>query len=930
MMKAIAFKRNLLMALTMLLVGAFGVPSNGLADLNDGLVGYWRFDEGSGSITYDETDNHNDGTIYGATWYDEGVSGSALSFDGDHDYVNLGNDASLYWPSMSITEWISFTDAEWMFTVNDQSPTNGAWGMSMGVGEDGHVSVGVCNGSGNDCMAATSQTALNDGEWHFVAGTYCNIDKTIKIYIDGEFNDEDSWASSLMHDPDLYDWIIGARSSSFVYPHHDPHWYKGLIDEVRIYDRALSEEEIEDLYNNPGGNQPPTAFIDDISPNPAELGQEVTFVGHGEDVDGSIVAYRWQSNIDGVFGTEASFSYSSLTVWKHTISFEVQDDDGEWSEKEYFYYLYIYDPNDFSIDWSYPDPVWMARFNSLVLEAEYLGGDIGGQLVYGLKENCLTDVDNYESDVRYPGWFFEQPHPWPWGTIRDTIVHPSYPMELTFEVRTHWAWIGDPWSLEHMLVLVFNLIPWGPLGEAFQTYHWAVKGLINSPQYYDAVITAVDGLQTVVNMDTYADVEYEGIGHSYSDTPFTIRWQVPPAKHGLWAASVVMQWPAALSSLLPVPWGWAVEVGIILASQVVYWAAYDPDSNYMELVNPEFIYPPELDSIEYLEARQIAYDLFTAVGYLEALKASFAKYQGALYYNDEEWGTAQLSAVQLYSEMAVQCLEPLLNFMDSNLVAPTPEQIDSMRNSFATLGLPLLEQSVLLQFGYTQEDIDQLADGLANLPDEYYYGTDSIPVLLQEAIYALDSLPDYFGELPGGARLGDLGIEPDSLNINDPPLILNCWVEFPPDSDLTGYQIISAVLNDTVEASYISPTPGDYDLDGIDDIAMQFDPAMLIPVLQEGKQLLSVLGDVILPSTDTVLYSGAAIITVIPFIRGDANGDGQVNLADAVYLVNWLFIGGPPPEPMEAGDANCDGGVDLADAVYIINYLFIGGPPPGC
>jgi predicted MPP superfamily phosphohydrolase len=64
--------------------------------------------------------------------------------------------------------------------------------------------------------------------------------------------------------------------------------------------------------------------------------------------------------------------------------------------------------------------------------------------------------------------------------------------------------------------------------------------------------------------------------------------------------------------------------------------------------------------------------------------------------------------------------------------------------------------------------------------------------------------------------------------------------------------------------------------------------------------------------------------------RGDANGDGVINLADAVFLVNYLFIGGPPPNPMQAGDANCDGEVDLADAVYIINYLFIGGPPPGC
>ncbi len=67
-----------------------------------------------------------------------------------------------------------------------------------------------------------------------------------------------------------------------------------------------------------------------------------------------------------------------------------------------------------------------------------------------------------------------------------------------------------------------------------------------------------------------------------------------------------------------------------------------------------------------------------------------------------------------------------------------------------------------------------------------------------------------------------------------------------------------------------------------------------------------------------------------PFITGDANGDGGINIADASYLINYLFAEGPAPDPLEAGDANCDGRVDIADVVYIINYLFTGGPPPGC
>jgi hypothetical protein len=66
------------------------------------------------------------------------------------------------------------------------------------------------------------------------------------------------------------------------------------------------------------------------------------------------------------------------------------------------------------------------------------------------------------------------------------------------------------------------------------------------------------------------------------------------------------------------------------------------------------------------------------------------------------------------------------------------------------------------------------------------------------------------------------------------------------------------------------------------------------------------------------------------FIRGDANGDGVISSADVVYLINYLFVSGPAPDPLEAGDANSDGVVSSADVVYLINYLFIGGPPPGC
>ncbi len=63
---------------------------------------------------------------------------------------------------------------------------------------------------------------------------------------------------------------------------------------------------------------------------------------------------------------------------------------------------------------------------------------------------------------------------------------------------------------------------------------------------------------------------------------------------------------------------------------------------------------------------------------------------------------------------------------------------------------------------------------------------------------------------------------------------------------------------------------------------------------------------------------------------GEANGDAAYNIGDAVYLINYIFKGGPPPIPylICSGDANCDCADNIGDAVHLINYIFKGGPPP--
>ncbi|MCK4385763.1 MAG: S8 family serine peptidase [candidate division Zixibacteria bacterium] len=73
-------------------------------------------------------------------------------------------------------------------------------------------------------------------------------------------------------------------------------------------------------------------------------------------------------------------------------------------------------------------------------------------------------------------------------------------------------------------------------------------------------------------------------------------------------------------------------------------------------------------------------------------------------------------------------------------------------------------------------------------------------------------------------------------------------------------------------------------------------------------------------------FSALALASGYTYVYGDANGDGVPNAADIVYLINYLFGGGPRPDPPSAGDPNGDCKISTADIVYLINYLYLEGP----
>ena len=78
--------------------------------------------------------------------------------------------------------------------------------------------------------------------------------------------------------------------------------------------------------------------------------------------------------------------------------------------------------------------------------------------------------------------------------------------------------------------------------------------------------------------------------------------------------------------------------------------------------------------------------------------------------------------------------------------------------------------------------------------------------------------------------------------------------------------------------------------------------------------------------SNSAIYFSLNVLPPTPFIRGDVNSDGLVNLPDAIRSLNYLYRGGESPKCLDSADANDDGRIDITDAIYILGYLFRGDP----
>lgn len=213
--------------------------------LNKGLAGFWLFNEGHGNKVNDLSMNRNTGTLTSmafppttASGWNPGRNGVGLNFDGVNDYVDAGNNASLnITGNMTISAWIKIPSAPATYPgIVTKRESDGTVGYVLALNANNAI-LFLLKIEGVSKIATSQTFSLNT--WHHVVGVYNNI--TMVTYVDGTAGN-----------PSNVNGSISISSNALkIGVSHLGAYFNGTIDEVRIYNRALSASEVQQLYIDP-------------------------------------------------------------------------------------------------------------------------------------------------------------------------------------------------------------------------------------------------------------------------------------------------------------------------------------------------------------------------------------------------------------------------------------------------------------------------------------------------------------------------------------------------------------------------------------------------------------------------------------------------------------------------------------------------------
>jgi hypothetical protein len=300
-----------------------------------GITAGYAFDESSGTTTADASGHGITGTLTNGPTFTPGHTGNAITLDGVNDYVSLGNPAALQLTgSMTASAWVYAT----AFPVDDAAVVSKRASNEIGFQLDLTVDTGprtigfkLTNSSGGQ-MFRYGATALQLNTWYYVTGVYDAANQTLNVYLNGQL---DNGALQGTITPSQQNSTanveIGGRPNSTSFQ------FKGLIDDVRIADHALTQDQIQTNMTtslSAPDNIAPTVSLTAPPANNTVAGTVTLTATASDNIGVAGVQFLLDGNALGAEDTTSPYSLAwnsasgSVANGPHTLAARARDTSG--------------------------------------------------------------------------------------------------------------------------------------------------------------------------------------------------------------------------------------------------------------------------------------------------------------------------------------------------------------------------------------------------------------------------------------------------------------------------------------------------------------------------------------------------------------------------------------------------------------------------
>ena len=391
-----------------------------------------------------------------------------------------------------------------------------------------------------------------------------------------------------------------------------------------------------------------------------------------------------------------------------------------------------------SVEWEIPPRAYRGQRYEVILRITNPSDQYYQRVSYSLDQVRASDPSIYwdlraETTIRL---WRGVPEDYQLGSVKEELLIPNEVIKRSFEIYNTWDWI-EPWDpgriLRTFAALGISSLPAPFVG--------SIGDILNIWEALLIQITHLDHLTY-----TYTGTDTANSSPTTGDTEVHLADGKERALVASVMASIITGKLTTAAMFLGSPWFLAAEAVWIVATEVGYATAADPQPYIDEVAVPEPVEIPAhcIPDNANPSGQAIAELSAQLVSVLRALSVSYIRLDAAKAEGLLQGVVKQLAAIEEYTNDVKEIADALKTVVEEALVSipvPSSEEVDAIRQSLVESGLPDTERCVLESLGYTSDEVEDIGDVVAGFPDEFFYNFHDLPIHLSNWAFVIETLP---------------------------------------------------------------------------------------------------------------------------------------------------------------------------------------------